>query len=645
MTKAIVVSLFCVSLLSAYWSETDSAPMRDGTLLVTDVHYPFPGISPWPTIVIRTPYDRTQTTEMLVLICDVQRYALVVQSVRGMQGSQGNPSFFLTDGWGTLQDGYDCIEWVHNQWFCDGTIGMWGGSAYGITQYLAAGSLPPHLLCCQPLIATPRLYQDAAFQGGEFRKNLVENWLAYLGTPWLADTPAAHPDYDSSYWGTTDLSRRYDLVHLPFYHMAGWYDLFLDGGLDAFTNLQARNHNQKLLIGPWAHGDLWGVVQQGDLTYPANAGRDNTFFADELIAWNDYWLFGRSNGIMDLPRVVFYLMGDCDTPDTTLWNHWVQTDTWPLPDVSYVPYYLRDGHLLDPSAPGPAEKPDTARYDPLNPCPTIGGREYLGLPDGYGPKDQRPVEARPDVLCYETGVLESPVTVVGKVKVRLFGSSDRLDTDWMVRICDVYPDGRSILVTDGALMARHRRGLDREDLLVPGVPDTFDIDLWSTALVFNVGHRIRISVSSSNYPRFERNPNTGGPFRRNDTLGALVATNVVYHDQALPSALLLPIWPEGPTAIKERRPENAAHSTFYLPHLTVASPTRSPQFILQMPQPGRVLLSIQDVTGRKVERLADGVVAAGVARYAPSRTLPPGVYYVRMEAVNRRETRKLVVIP
>jgi hypothetical protein len=636
-----LILILAVSLADAYLTETVNMPMRDGTELVTDIYYPFPGIPPWAAVLSRTPYDRTMDPLMLLYICDLNGYVMVTQSLRGTGGSQGSPAFFKTDGWGEEQDGYDAIEWIAGQWWCSGKVGMWGASAFGITQYCASGAAPPSLQCCAPMIATPFLYRDAAYNGGEFRKCLVENWLDYLGTPWLADTVAAHPNYDISYWGTTDLARRYNEARCPVYHMAGWYDLFTEGQLDAYPELAARHHNQKLFIGPWGHGDAWGNNVQGDLTYPSNAVGDTWFFIGQLLDWYGYWLYGNQNGIMDQPRVMFYLMGDCDTQDTTLWNHWVFADTWPLPNVYYRPYYLRGDGSLTPELPAANEPADTFRYDPRNPCPTIGGREYLGL-SGYGPKDQRPLESRPDVLVYTTPVLTEPVTITGKVKMVLFGSSDRRDTDWAVRICDVYPDGRSILVTDGAMMARHRHGLDREDLLVPNEPDTFNVDLWSTALVFNAGHRIRVSVTSSNYPRYERNPNTGAPFRRNDTLNTLVATNVVYHSPALRSQLLLPIWPNGPTTLKDVGSRTEPIGA--VSRLRVPSPTRMPLVRLSLRRALPVELSLLDASGRLVERLASGAVPAGTCEYRPARPLPAGVYYVRARIEGRGELKKLVVI-
>lgn len=220
-----------------------------------------------------------------------------------------------------------------------------------------------------------------------------------------------------------------------------------------------------------------------------------------------------------------------------------------LPEVTYKSFYLRENRLLD-TFPPLTDEIDTFIYDPADPCTTYGGREFIGLEHGYGPIDQRPIENRSDVLIYSTPPLSAPLTVIGKLIMVLYAASDRYDTDWTLRVTDVYPDGRSILITDNILMARHRHGFDRGDSLTPDVPDTFIIDLWSTAYVFNAGHRLRIILSSSNYPRFEKNPNTGNSFKRDDSV-FVVATQKIYRTTSLPSHILIPVFPS-PVYVKEK---------------------------------------------------------------------------------------------
>lgn len=609
--------------------------MRDGIRLGTDIYRPWWNnpILKAPALLQRTPYDRGWDDIYLTLICDIMGYALVVQNQRGYGDSEGEPMVFWTDGWGDLQDGYDAVEWVASRNWCNGKIGMIGASAHGMTQYYAAGALPPHLVCCAPMVAAPNLYRDCAFTGGQFRKALVETWLHGVGTPWLIDSACNHPKYDNK-WECVDLTQKYNVANYPMFHITGWFDMYTDGQLEAFSELQRRFHNQKIYIGPWGHGDAWGSREQGDLVFPPNAEMSELEFIQMLLNWYDYWI-KQGGGPVPSPKVKFYLMGDCSTQDTTNWNRWIQADTWPLPQVVYKKYYLRENFLLDTIYPT-ISAIDTFIYDPANPCTTYGGREFIGLTHGYGPIDQRPIENRPDVLIFSTPPLPTPLTVIGKLKFILFASSDRYDTDWSVRVTDVYPDGRSILVTDNILKARHRHGFDREDSLIPNVPDTFNIDLWSTAWVFNTGHRLRIIISSSNYPRFEKNPNTGAPFRRNDP-NFVVATQKIYRTQEMPSHLLLPVLPSINPAVREISSKEYLTANMYIP-----SVSKSPVIKLEIKNAKDVDIYVYDILGRVIWRLKQ--------RYEPGRyqiklpELPSGVYFVSTNLSVNREVKKITVI-
>lgn len=612
-------------------------PMRDSVRLATNVYLPTTFLPPYRTLLNRTPYDERELDSMFAyLLCDFKGYAVVIQNLRGYYGSEGEPMVFLTDGWGDLRDGYDAIEWLLSQGWCSGIIGMYGASAHGMTQYLAAGTHPRGLHCCAPIVAAPSMYHYVAYNGGVFRKALVETWLSGVGTPWLIDSVSNHPNY-SPFWADVDLATRWDSAPYPMFHITGWFDLYTDGQFTAFSELQARFGNQRLFCGPWGHGGAWGTRQQGELTYPPNAEMSEEEQVMEVIRWYDYWLRGDSTGIIEEPKVRFYLMGDCSTSDTTLWNRWIFADTWPLPGLVYKKYYLHPGGFLDTILP-PTSPPDSFLYDPRNPSPTIGGREYIGIPGRYGPRDQRPIEQRSDVLVYTTPPFTSPVTVCGKLRLILFGASNRFDTDWAVRLTDVYPDGRSILMTDNILMARHRHGLEREDSLIPYQVDTFDIDLWSIANVFNAGHRLRISITSSNYPRFERNPNTGAPFRRNDTLNTLIATNFVYHDPQRPSYLLVPVVPSLPTVIK-----SYANDLSKIP-FKVKTPARGLQFSFYLWTKEKVEISLFDFTGRKVKEINKGKLTEGEHTFSLREKIPSGVYFLRLKTGRKEINKKVVII-
>jgi len=634
--KSISVFLIAVTIGFGYNTDSTGVPMRDGIKLGTDIYRPWWCVWPLnaPVLLQRTPYDRSWDPDYITLLTDLMGYVLVVQNLRGYGDSEGEPMVFLTDGWGELQDGYDAIEWIADQWWSNGDIGMIGASAHGMTQYYAAGAQPPHLVCCAPMVAAPKLYLDCAFTGGEFRKALVETWLQGVGTPWLIDTICNHPLYESL-WAVVDLSNKYQVSSYPMFHIEGWYDMYIDGVLEAFSELQALHHNQKLFIGPWGHGDAWGIREQGDLIYPANAEMDELDFMNMLLDWYNYWMQD-SSGIVLEPKVKFYLMGDCDTQDTTYWNHWVEADTWPLPDIEYKNFYLRENNLLD-TLPPPTAGIDTFLYDPADPCTTYGGREFIGLEHGYGPIDQTPIEGRSDVLLYSTPVLSSPLTVIGKLKFILYASSDCYDTDWAIRITDVYPDGRSILVTDNILKARHRHGFDREDSLIPGIPDTFEIDLWSTAQVFNAGHRLRVLISSSNYPRFEKNPNTGAPFKRNDSI-FVTATQSIYRTPALPSHLVLPVLPDGSPYVNKSGFEILGPTEISIQTIS-SSPTVSFQLRRQSP----VELKLYDINGRKLWSLNRALLNAGNHRFRVPE-LASGVYFLYSNIEDRETFKKMVII-
>ncbi|OPX17506.1 hypothetical protein BXT86_06135 [candidate division WOR-3 bacterium 4484_100] len=630
----IILIIFTISF--GYVYDSTGVEMRDGIKLGTDIYYPVTSFPPWPTLLQRTPYGRDWDSTYIFLFTDVLGYVFVVQNVRGYGDSQGEPMVFLTDGWGALQDGYDAVEWIADHWWSNGKIGMLGGSAHGITQYYAAGALPPHLVCCAPMVAAPSLYHHCGFTGGEFRKALVENWLEGVETPWLIDTVCNHPNYDTM-WSVVDLTTRWDVADYPMFHIDGWYDMYTDGVLETFSELQARYHNQKLFIGPWGHGDAWGTREQGDLVYPENAEMDELEFIQLILNWYNYWLQDSSGGILE-PRVKFYLMGDCDTQDTTLWNHWVEADTWPLPEVVYKKYYLRENGLLDTIPPQIAEI-DTFIYDPADPCTTYGGREFIGLENGYGPINQNPIEGRSDVLVFSTEPLASPLTVIGKLWFVLYAASDCYDTDWSVRVTDVYPDGRSILVTDNILMARHRHGFDREDSLIPNVPDTFYIDLWSTAQVFNAGHRLRVIISSSNYPRFEKNPNTGAPFKRDDSV-FVVATQKVYRTPTMASYLFLPVLPESNPYVEERAVQERQILGSEVLMNTIC---RIPELSLNLKRPTELNLSLYNIAGQMVWSYMNQDIGPGKKRIRIPE-MAAGVYFLNCKLGERKETVKLVII-
>jgi predicted acyl esterase len=651
----IVCALACtpalIHLCFAWTMEDVDIPMRDSILLSSRIYKPdttlFP--PPWPCIISRSVYGLS--FDNANAWTDFYGYALVGQWQRGYGTSQGIATAFRTDGWGdyyfgNLRDGYDAIEWIAAQTWSNGEVAMYGFSGPGLVQYQAAGAQPPHLTCCDAQCGFFDYYHDACWTGGQLRKALVEGWCAMNNTPFVLDTVCNHPNEDLLYL-CHNLATRWDTAHYPIFHFGGWYDMNLEGALTAFAGLQAHHHNQKLFIGPWGHW-TWGERHVGQLYYPWNARFEDYEFRQLHKDWYDYWLKDSINGITE-PPVTFYLMGDCDTQDTTLWNFWVEADTWPLPEVQYKNYYIREDGLLDTIAPG-ITAVDTFQYDPSDPCESYGGKESWYLNHGYGPINNQPIEGRPDVLLFSTPVLTEPLCVIGKIWFTLYGASDCYDTDWTIRVTDVYPDGRSILITDGILMARHRHGFDIEDSLVPGVPDTFHIDVGSTANVFAPGHRLRVIISSSNYPRFEINPNTGAPFQRNPTT-YITATNSVYRSAAMPSHLVLPVYPgiPGVTEHKTEQPITNLLKIYPNPftHNTqIRFMIHDSRFTIQNPE-----LSIYNAAGRLVKsfNLESWIVDLGSAISwhgddNAGRKLPSGVYFVKFVSGDYEETEKVLLI-
>jgi predicted acyl esterase len=508
---------------------TVMVPMADGVKLATDVWLP-EGDGPWPVAFARTPYNKDGLKGDPF---NANGVVVVAQDVRGRFASEGEARPFFADGWGEHKDGLDTAKWIVAQKWCNGKIATFGGSAVGITQYLLAGTDPPGLVACYPVVACASLYNGAFFQGGVFRKSMIEGWYKLAQWPdYAMEEPSQHPCYDDL-WKTVDLRTRAEFVKVPMMHVGGWNDIFTQGTIDAFTALQTRGGEgargrQHLVMGPWTHGVRQTKV--GELTYPDNAKWPEG--APDEGKWMATFLAGDGSEADRLPTVWYYVMGAVGEEGAP-GNEWRTADAWP-PPAQETRLYFGGGNTLAPVA--EAAMQYTFTYDPKDPVKTIGGRNLV-LPAGSF--DQREVESRRDVLVFSTEPLQEPLEVTGQVTVRLFASSSAKDTDFTAKLTDVYPDGRSMLVADGILRARFREGFDREVLMEPGKVYRFDIDLQSTSLIFNRGHRIRVAISSSNAPRFEPNPNTGDPWRANDR--TVVAEQTVWTGDGKPSCVVLPV--------------------------------------------------------------------------------------------------------
>lgn len=519
--------------------QTLMVPMRDGVRLATDLYLPVPGGSNYPVILARTPYNKNGIAGMAAE--SVRRgYALAVQDVRGRFESEGENLPFDQDH----RDGADTTAWIVKQPWSNGRIGTWGGSAGAITQMQLASSGTPHLDCMHLTVGGPSQYHDLTYSGGVFRKSMIEDWIRVTkfnsnALPrWVA-----HPVYDT-YWRERDAGLKYAKVNVPAVHIGGYWDIFAQGVIDAFQGYQTRGGphargTQKLLLGPWTHGVLQDKA--GELKF-SNARRPPNGVHDTW-KWFDHWLKGETNGVDRLPAVTYYVIGDAFDTNAP-GNVWRTADRWPPVPTADEQWYLHGSRKLTRAKPSVTRKPAAHTpppelsydYNPKDPAPTVGGIQ-LTIP--AGPIEQRTREGRPDVLVFTGEVLEQPLEMTGRVRARLWVASDAPDTDFFVTLCDVYPNGKSYNLCEGRLRARFRSGFERERLLQPGKVYPLDIDLWSTSVIFNRGHRLRVQISSSSAPGFDPNPNTGAPFRANDA--TRIARNTILLDRDYPSHLILPI--------------------------------------------------------------------------------------------------------
>jgi putative CocE/NonD family hydrolase len=557
---------------------------EQGVTLLTDVYgatdgsRPTEGSSGNPVVLVRTPYatsgsDPSDPNGAGLLATYASwttlGYTVVLQNTRGRNGSTGTTDVFRTDAWGgaEMQDGADTIDWIAAQPWCDGNVGMVGPSALAITGYLAAGASPQALKAAYVWAGTPDVY-TLYFDGGVYREEALEPWLAgqlggaaardaYLQAPGKI---VANPER-SGFWDTVDVGTRLGEVRIPMLHVVGWFDLFRHDGIQAFRELDLLSSTagpghaggfgtQRLLIGPYAHTDWWNR-SQGDLVLPETAGplpgegphpafSETLAFKSELRFF-DHWLRleprGIDGGYASEPRVRYFTLGNADDPDAP-GNEWRTAETWPPASTATESrrlYFTGQGPglLEDPPAntgvPRRAVRRTKKTYvhDPLDPVPTVGGPILVASPSmPAGPRDQQALEARDDVLTFSTPVLTEPLEVTGEVTAHLAFSSEGLDTDFVVRLCDVYPDGRSILLVEGVRQARYRNGFASRNDLLSGDSrrvEAIDVPLGHVSAVFDAGHRLRIDVASSSFPRLKPNPGTGASFFTED----LDATNSV----------------------------------------------------------------------------------------------------------------------
>jgi putative CocE/NonD family hydrolase len=550
-------------------------PMRDGVVLYADVYRPATD-GKYPVLVSRTPYgtERFPSAYEEPLFFARRGYVFVYQDVRGRHESEGKWEPFRND----IEDGYDTVEWAAKQPWSNGKVGMQGHSYGGHVQWRAAMARPPHLVTIFPLVASTSLYHNWVTLNGAWRLSFNFGWgpvrqesriMQNTGIHTAKDAPESqryekvlstlpltgmqqllgrhaqfytdwiqHPDYDD-YWKKINAEEMLNDISIPVHTHGGWYDLFLQGTLNGYTGLsrQSGRGRQKshLVVGPWEHG----VSQKtGDLDFGPEARVEREVFE---LRWFDYWLKGIDNGLAAEAPVKIFVMGK---------NQWRLENEYPLARTQYRKMYLsssgsantaKGNRALSWEPPGDKSPPDRYNYDPANPVSSTGGNNCCGTPTLSGPRDQRLVESRDDVLVYSSPPLNDDLEVTGPVKVVLYASSDAPDTDFAAKLVDVYPDGRAINICEGILRARYRESTARPQLLEPGKVYALPIDLIGTSNVFLKGHRLRVDLTSSHFPQFDRNPNTGKPFGTGTEMR--IARQTIYHTAGQPSHILLPVIP------------------------------------------------------------------------------------------------------
>ncbi|MCX6661519.1 MAG: CocE/NonD family hydrolase [Euryarchaeota archaeon] len=508
---------------------TTMISMRDGIHLATDVYRPIFRSSPHGTILIRTPYNK-DSLSIVGILGILRGWPMVIQDMRGRSSSEGIDTGFKNDS----ADGADTLAWIVNQSWSNGKIVTYGLSALGIVQYCLAGAHPANLSCQYIQVATPNMYKHAVFQGGEFRKNLVEDWLSDQESDYLLEEIKDNENFTLGYWGNVTLDDNWADVNVPAIHIGGWYDIFSQGTIEGYLGYQhlggpGAQGKSKLIMGPWTHTGFLSRTQ-GELTYPRNSvDRFSLLMFRDMVR---LYVMNDTDTYSAWPTVSYYVMGDVDNASAP-GNEWRYADDWPIPTDKVCWYFQSDG-LLTTEAPGGSE-PLTYVYDPSNPVPTIGGKN---LYSPAGPYDQSSVENRSDVLVFTSDVLENSFEATGPVKARLFVSSDCPDTDFTVKLTDVYPDCRSMIITDGILRMRNRNTQDHWEFIEPGSIYEIEVDLWSTSYIWNAGHQIRVEISSSNHPRFLNNPNTIDGIGKNTSY--TIAQNTLYVDTTHPSCIILP---------------------------------------------------------------------------------------------------------
>ncbi len=510
-------------------------PMRDGKRLSAYLYFP-EGKGPWP-VIFQQRYARINATGTRRASANLARGGFVVAMVnfRGTQLSEGKYVGYRALQWGELRDGYDTCEWLATQQWSTGKVGTFGGSQGGYAQNYLAVTQPPHLVCQFMTDTGLSLFQEGYRIGGTTRPERFKGMAANCRDPKDNDDMLAewfsHPNYDD-YWKAEDCTLHFDKMNVPCFTLGSWFDFMNQGSIASFVGRQHHGGpnsrgKQWLLIGPWLHGGSKGN-KIAEMEFPENATWPMT---EQMTRWFSYWLKGEQNGIEKEPAVRYYAMGATGEPGAP-GNVWRSASDWPVTAKS-TPMYLHAGGKLSTSKPKVDARTQFVS-DPWHPM-EMPGRSFLGA------KDARGFEQQAEVRTFTTEPLTKPVEWTGRVQAKLFVSSTAKDTDIILRVSDVYPDGRSMLIVDYPWRLRYRNGFDHEELMESGKVYKVAFPVGWMSQVFNKGHRIRVTVSSTGAPLYEPNPQTGKPLTIEFPQDAIVATNSIHHSPIHASRIIAPV--------------------------------------------------------------------------------------------------------
>lgn len=509
-------------------------PMRDGARLSAYLYFP-PGKGPWP-VLYQQRYASLAGSRQAHARLAAAGYVVCAQNFRGTHRSEGTWQGYRALGWGKLRDGYETCEWLAAQPWSTGKVGTWGGSQAGYAQNFLAVTRPPHLVAQYMTDTGLSLFQEGYRIGGITRPDRFKEMDFVCRVPSQNRDLMAewfqHPTYDD-YWKDEDCSLHFPKMNVPCFTLGGWFDFMNQGSVESYIGRQHRGGPksrgaQQLLIGPWVHGGSRNEVVN-ELTFPANVRFDQEA---HMIRWFDHYLKGVDNGVEREPRVRYYTMGATGEPGAP-GNEWRTARDWPVP-ARVTPFYLQPQGGLSRERPGAGGGETAFRADPDNPA-TIPVRAFPGA------KDARAFESQPEVRTFTSEVLTEPVEWTGKVETELYVTSSAKDTDFIVRVSDVYPDGRSILLIDYIRRARYREGFDREVMMGQGKVHRVAFQVGWLSQVFNRGHRIRVTVASTGSFFYEPNPNTGEPLTIEWPERRVVANNTVQHNRRYASKILAPV--------------------------------------------------------------------------------------------------------